>query len=127
MITFSFGYYGTFVVMNLAFNEYWLIAFYVIVMYPFKLYDLIKLQHKKLKDYMNIGANSLFALLCLFVLSRWSMSANAIFNSQACFVLILIVYIQSLYECVINKTKRNYLFCGIITLSILFYLILKFL
>lgn len=102
----------------------WIIWFYVITIFPFQIFDFCKLKDSTVKYYARIIFVTLLvffvvACTCIGVLDytdKGTLSGNL-----AMYILIAIIYIQSIIDLITTKSKRNYAFFGILTLAILTY------
>lgn len=106
--------------MDYSLNATWLLLFWIIVILPLKIHDFYGIENKKTKDYVQIVIYSTFAIIaslcCMFSNINFSIS------SIAFYILIGIVYLQSLLDCFQKRTKWNVLFTCILTVFIIMLL-----
>ena len=111
---------------NLIMNGHWIIWLYIIVLFPFQLYDFSKREKRKLKDYIYI----LFITIVLslyaygFLSGRYQSDIKLLTEDWVYWLLVFLVYIQSIYEFICKRSKRNTAFFAILTVVILLYIIL---
>ena len=93
------------------------IWFYVVVIFPSKIYNFHKLEPKKPKDYLVF---SLFSL-CVVIAAVCSLTSETALSTDGLpfYILIGILYIQSILDCFSHRTKWNCLAFCVFTIFLL--------
>ena len=108
---------------NILSTGHWIIWFYIIVIFPFQVYDFFQITDKKHKDYIKIIIYSIFAVIA--GIGAIESDKDIYISNLAIYILICLAYLQGLIDYFTHKTKRNRLYCCIFTVAILLYIILK--
>lgn len=108
---------------NIFFENNWAIWFCIIVLIPFKLYDFYKARNKNIISYFSLFFYILF-LIAAGICTIFSHNAYFI-NSTVLYILIVLAYLHSVFDCITTRKIRNYLYFGVFTLFIISLLIFK--
>ncbi len=102
----------------------WGLWFYILVLYPFQLYDFCKQEKRGIASWIyNILILGVFTTYIYGTFFTSEVADFQLFNSnigKAFMLLILIAYIQNIYNLVHEKSKRNILQFTLLTISIVF-------
>lgn len=117
--------------LNLFFlSGNWIIWIYIIGVFPFQFYDFLRNKNRKIKDYMyNI---TMLVLVLLYI--YYCLAGNALYevphllSNEVYGAILLFVLINSIVDLFHNRSKRNILFCIILSIFVILFLItyLKF-
>ena len=102
-------------------DGYWLLWFFIVVIYPFKMYDFAKEADKKCKDYVETVVYTFIAAVS--AVGTFVSECNIAIGGKAICLLVGIAYAQSAMDCKKQKTKRNITFFCVFTFSIICYII----
>ncbi|EFN91968.1 hypothetical protein HMPREF9018_0416 [Prevotella amnii CRIS 21A-A] len=94
----------------------WVVWFYIIVLFPFQVYDIYKNKERTYKDIIIFLIYSCFVLLAgiqSFVRER------SIIEPFPLYIILIISYFQSIVECFKQKTIRSYLFIFVFSIFII--------
>lgn len=112
---------------HILINGHWLIWLYIIVFFPFQLYDFYKQKKRKIKDYiyvlLTIIVICIYVYGCLYERHKFNMKLLA--EDWIYWFLISVIYIQSIYEMINERSKRNCVFFILFTTAILTYIIMS--
>lgn len=100
----------------------WVIWFWIIVILPTQIHEFYVIENKQTKDYLRIGIYCLFALAA-GLLTLFSKTDHPV-SSIAFYILIAILYLQSLYDCFKQRTKWSYISCCLFTVFLIALLVL---
>lgn len=106
----------------------WIFWYYILTIFPFQIYDFFCKTGRKLNDYISV-----LLPLILFVGYICTMLFNADKSrvlmgnatNLAFAILVLVIYMQGVFEIVKEKSIRNYLFVIIQTAAIITVLFLS--
>ena len=110
----------------------WILWFYILVLFPFQLYDFYKQEKRSIISWIyNILVIGVFITYIYGTLFTSETAHFQLFNShigKALMLFILIAYIQNIYDLIHEKSKRNILLFTMLTISIVtcvFYAIIN--
>lgn len=109
----TYNFMNTFLA-NISNN--WVVWFYIIVLFPFQVYDIYKNKERTYKDIIIFLIYSCFVLLAgiqSFVRER------SIIEPFPLYIILIISYSQSIVECFKQKTIRSYLFIFVFSIFII--------
>lgn len=109
----TYNFMNTFLA-NISNN--WIVWFYIIVLFPFQVYDIYKNKERTYKDIIIFLIYSCFVLLAgiqSFVRER------SIIEPFPLYIILIISYFQSIVECFKQKTIRSYLFIFVFSIFII--------
>lgn len=109
----TYNFMNTFLA-NISNN--WVVWFYIIVLFPFQVYDIYKNKERTYKDIIIFLIYSCFVLLAgiqSFVRER------SIIEPFPLYIILIISYFQSIVECFKQKTIRSYLFIFVFSIFII--------
>lgn len=109
----TYNFMNTFLA-NISNN--WVVWFYIIVLFPFQVYDIYKNKERTYKDIIIFLIYSCFVLLAgiqSFVRER------IIIEPFPLYIILIISYFQSIVECFKQKTIRSYLFIFVFSIFII--------
>lgn len=109
----TYNFMNTFLA-NISNN--WVVWFYIIVLFPFQVYNIYKNKERTYKDIIIFLIYSCFVLLAgiqSFVRER------SIIEPFPLYIILIISYFQSIVECFKQKTIRSYLFIFVFSIFII--------
>lgn len=100
---------------------HWLLWLYIIAILPFRLYDFFKSKRRRFGDYLRMAFLLLvFGGYAIGFLFYPDFAGKSLLPGSGVFwLLVLIAFLQSVYECSRNRTKRNFVFCTLLAVCIL--------
>lgn len=106
-------------------DGYWLLWLFIVVIYPFKIYDFVKEADKKFVDYAEAMVYTFIAAVS--AVGTFVSDCNIAIDNKSVCMMVGIAYIQSAIDCKEHRTKRNIAFFCVFTFSIICYIIKKIL
>lgn len=100
---------------------HWIIWFYIILIFPFQVYDFINKKKHSVKEYVYAIFSILVVVVytCSLIFSSDILNVDLSVDNKIYYGLLGVVYMQSVYNLYQRRTKRNICFFVIFTLVVL--------
>lgn len=100
----------------------WILWFYILVLYPFNLYDFIKDKKKSNKSYLKIAFDTIVVIVS--IIFTFASNIDFSISNFALYLLLGLAYLQSILDYFDHKTKRNAIFIFAFSFFIILYIVL---
>lgn len=107
-------------------NHLWLVWFYILVCYPFKVYDLFSKTKRRVRDFIEPVIATVFILF--YVPSCFSEDyasrTSCLLPYGVLWVLFGLAYLSSVSEAFSSRRKRDYVQAALFTVALIVYIII---